>query len=80
MYCLKPDILRLPCAPDKRRRVNSLRASELAASKTLKNGTPPLRVLTQALCILLDVMPDKGPAANEADKKVTCPPALGTML
>ena len=53
---------------DKRRRVNSLKVSEMAASKSLKNGTPPLRVFAQSLCILLDVMPDKG--TSEADKKV----------
>lgn len=56
---------------DKRRRVSNLKVSEMAASKSLKNGTPPLRVFAQALCILLDVMPDKGGAAGDApDKKV----------
>ena len=50
---------------ERRCRVQDLRQSDLGMAKTLKNGTPPIRICVSAICILLDVPHDKMDVASE---------------
>ena len=53
---------------EKRRRVFALRVNDLLQAKTLKAGTPPIRLLVMGLCIILEVHPDKGPGDKVGHK------------
>ncbi len=50
--------------------MQQLKASELAMAKSLKAGTPALRAIVTAVCILVDIAPEKTAGAAAADKKV----------
>ena len=54
---------------ERRQRVQDLRQSDLGMTKTLKNGTPPIRICVSAICILLDVPHDKSDVAPDKKNK-----------